>query len=85
MKCPNCGVQAPAGATECPGCGVIFAKFKRKLENLEPSSVPAINPWIGRGLAAALLLAWIIAFTLYYRQAVSVMKVHNPGGPARAR
>lgn len=85
MKCPNCGVEAPAGAAECPACGVIFAKFKKKLENLPaPSPVP-YNPWLGRGLAAAIVLIWMLAFGWYYRRAVSEMPVRNPAGPARRR
>jgi serine/threonine-protein kinase len=30
MKCPNCGLVQAAGATDCSGCGVNFAKMKIK-------------------------------------------------------
>jgi hypothetical protein len=85
MKCPNCGVEAPAGAADCAACGVIFAKFKKKLESL-PVPVPSKhNPWIGRAAAAAIVLLWMAALGLYYRRAVSEMPVRNPAGPARRR
>ncbi len=28
MKCPNCGIPAADGALDCPGCGVVFAKWR---------------------------------------------------------
>ena len=85
MKCPNCAAEAAAGAKECPSCGVIFAKLIKKLETLEPAPSPEFNPWIGRGIAAALLVAWFIVFGFYYRRRVAAMKVLNPSGPARTR
>lgn len=85
MKCPNCGAQGPAGAAECAACGIIFAKFKKKLETLEPAAAPVANPWIRRAVAIVFLIAWLIGLSLYYRRAVAVMRVSNPHGPARAR
>lgn len=85
MKCPNCGVEAAAGATDCPACGVIFAKFKKKLESLTLPPPTKFNPWIGRGIAAAIVVLWMIAFGVYYRRAVSEMPVRNPAGPFRRR
>ncbi|MBI2387663.1 MAG: zinc ribbon domain-containing protein [Elusimicrobia bacterium] len=85
MKCPNCGVEAPAGATDCPACGVIFAKFKKKLESLPVPEPARFDPWVGRAIAAAIVAIWMIAFGLYYRRAVSEMPVRNPAGPAGRR
>lgn len=85
MKCPNCGVTSPAGAADCASCGVIFAKFRAKLERAE-APVPGIfNPWTGRAIAAALVALWLIAFGVYYRGLVAGMRVRNPAGPARVR
>ena len=85
MRCPNCGAEAQASAADCSACGVIFSKFKKKLESLpEPSPAP-YNPWLGRGIAAAIVLAWSIALGLYYRRAVADMPVSNPAGPGRRR
>jgi hypothetical protein len=82
MKCPHCGVLGPAGAAECPACGVIFAKFKKKLETgLVPASVPSVfNPWKGRAIAAALVALEVVGFGLYYRPKVSVLRVWAPHG-----
>ena len=81
MKCPNCGVQCPAGATECPACGIVFAKFKKKLDQaVEPTPSKAINPWIGRAIAAAIVALWFVAFGLYYRARVSEIRARAPHG-----
>ena len=85
MKCPNCGVQAPAGAADCAGCGVIFAKFKKKLELATVPVASTFNPWKGRAIAAAIVALWFVAFGLYYRRVIAEMLVRNPAGPARAR
>lgn len=84
MKCPNCGVEAPAGAADCAACGVIFAKFKKKLENLELPPPAKINLWKGRVVALVLVTIWIVAFGLYYRRVVATMP-RKPAGPARGR
>lgn len=84
MKCPNCGAEGPAGGVECAACGVIFAKFKKKLEpKLPPPS--KFNPWKGRLIAAVIVALWIVSFALYYRGVVSGMRVRNPSGPTRRR
>src|SRR3954467_11122559 len=85
MKCPNCGAQCPVRVAECANYGVIIANIKKKLEPLEPAAPPAVNPWIARSVAVVFLIAWMIVLSLYYRRAVAVMKVRNPGGPARSR
>jgi hypothetical protein len=84
MKCPNCGVEAPAGAPECAGCGVIFAKFMKKLDLKAPVQ-EAGTPWKGRALAFSLLVLWFIGLSLYYQRRVAEMRVANPAGPARKR
>ena len=45
-NCPNCRLPTPAGAAECPACGLIFAKWTEKLlrkqaEAAAPAGVPA--------------------------------------------
>ncbi|MCR4295357.1 MAG: hypothetical protein NUW21_07460 [Elusimicrobia bacterium] len=69
MKCPNCGVDAPAGAADCAACGVIFAKFKKKLESLPVTPRSRFQPWMGRALAVLVVLAWMLGFALYYHRA----------------
>lgn len=71
MKCPHCGVDVPAGAIECAGCGVIFAKFKKKLEHLEAPAPATFNPWKGRAIAVAIVALWLLAFGLYYHRVLS--------------
>ena len=83
MTCPNCAAPAPAGAAECPNCGAIYAKFAKKLESRAGSPPAVLNPWKGRAVAIALLMLWMAALGLYYRQVVARMKVRNPAGPAR--
>ena len=81
MKCPNCGVEASAGAAECSACGVIFAKFQKKLDlDAKPTPSKAINPWIGRAVAAALVAIWFVGFGIYYRARVAEMRVNAPHG-----
>ncbi len=77
MKCPNCGVEAPAGAAECSGCGVVFVKFlaQREREKKEAAEFlamtqlpPARTPklWPGRVAAIVLLLIWFGGLYWYY-------------------
>lgn len=83
VKCPNCAAAVLPGADDCASCGIIIAKFKKKLESL-PAPVPSkVNPWIGRAVAAAIVIVWTVAFGLYYRRVVAEMPVRNPAGPAR--
>lgn len=82
MKCPNCGVEAPADATECAGCGVIFAKFtaqrerERKeaaeflaLTQLPPAKAPKY--WPGRIAAIVVLVLWLGGLFWYYVNALN--------------
>lgn len=78
MKCPNCGAQAPDGALECAACGVIFAKLLKKIEELEVAPSAPFNPWIGRGLAAALVILWMLAFAVYYQERVEKLRAEHP-------
>lgn len=85
MKCPNCGAEAPAGATECVGCGVIFAKFiaQRERERKEAAEFLALTQlpsaatpkyWSGRIAAIVLLLIWLGGLFWYY---VNVLNDHD--------
>jgi hypothetical protein len=78
MKCPNCSVEAPAGAAECASCGLVFAKLRKKIEELEAPRPAAYNPWIGRAIAAAVVALWILGFGLYYRRAVAKARASRP-------
>ncbi len=92
MKCPNCDAPAPDGATECAGCGVIFAKLKKiydreredaraELESGEEASRPAaLNPWVVRALAAGFVLLWLLGFAVYYHEAVAEARARSPRG-----
>ena len=86
MKCPNCGAESPTGATDCAGCGVIFAKFKKKLESLEaPPATKPSNPWKGRLIALALVALWCAGFALYYRSVVAELRARSPDRRPRVR
>ncbi len=85
MKCPNCGVESPAGAADCAACGIIFAKFKKKLESLSPTPASRFKPWMGRSLAVVVVLAWMLGLGLYYHRAFSEMPERGSVGPARRR
>ncbi|MFH2204141.1 MAG: hypothetical protein ABIJ96_13560 [Elusimicrobiota bacterium] len=37
--CPHCASATPAGAAECPQCGLIFAKLKTRAEQPPPAPV----------------------------------------------
>ena len=85
MKCPNCAVEYAAGAAECAACGVIFAKFKKKLEAASALVPSKFNPWIGRAIAAALVAVWFVGFGLYYRRVVSAIRARTPHGTMSRR
>ena len=70
MKCPICAAPCGDDAGECPACGLIFAKWrerqeKEKREALESSLAPVRSPWIGRGIAAAMVASWLLALCFY--------------------
>lgn len=54
MNCPSCGINAE-GTSECPACGVIFAKWNRR------QAAPATSP--DRGLGAGTIVG-VLALTL---------------------
>jgi hypothetical protein len=43
MDCPKCGFQQDDG-TECPSCGIIFARYHSGAESLPPKPKSAPNP-----------------------------------------
>ena len=82
MKCPNCGVEASAGAVDCAGCGVIFVKFlaqrgrekKEAAEFLALTQAPAAGApkyWRGRIAAIIVLLIWFGGLFWYYVNALN--------------
>jgi hypothetical protein len=81
MKCPNCGVEAPAGAADCAGCGVIFAKFlaQREREKKEAAEFlaltqaprPGAPKWAARTVAIVVLLIWCGGLFWYYVNALN--------------
>ncbi len=61
MKCPNCSLEADEGAQECPGCHLIFAKWKAAAERPRPAAQSASSEggsgkWVGLVILAA--CAW---------------------------
>ncbi len=38
MKCPNCSFEQGEGNTECPRCGIIFSKFRKRPSPASPDS-----------------------------------------------
>jgi anti-sigma-K factor RskA len=79
MNCPLCSAKADEGATECPSCGALFAKLRQRaarekeqaraalaLAEAKPPS-PALNLWRIRLASAAVVIAWMIGFGLYFR------------------
>jgi hypothetical protein len=80
MKCPKCGAQAPAEAAECAACGAIFAKLKELKERekreveaalkaaveAEPEAPPR-RPWLGRAIALAVIVGWMVFLAFYIR------------------
>jgi hypothetical protein len=47
--CPKCSYPAPEGATDCPACGIVYAKYRAPGELPEPSDTEAdgdlFNPY----------------------------------------
>lgn len=41
VACPKCGFESPEGATECPRCGIVFARYDPALQPL-----PAARPFV---------------------------------------
>lgn len=62
-RCPNCGAPAQAGAAECAGCGVVFAKWgARQARASSPAPVPAPARRGRAALWAALCLGALLLF-----------------------
>jgi hypothetical protein len=82
MKCPSCGAASADGAAECPACGLIFAKWREKsLKALElpPPSPPAPDRWIGRAIAAVIVILWLGGFGYYvYRHTLKRTTAAQP-------
>lgn len=78
MKCPNCSVEVPGGSAECVSCGIIFAKFKKKLEAVGAAPLKPFNPWKGRAAALVLVVLWCLGFALYYRSVVADLRARRP-------
>jgi len=69
MKCPHCQAEEPEGATECPSCGFIYAKWRAAqagtntpvpVARKEEESSPVV---LWGGLAAA-----VLAYVFFFRQ-----------------
>lgn len=78
MKCPKCS-SVSASEVECSSCGLLFSKWKtiEERERLEAAAALALretrsatsfNPWIGRGIALFLVVAWTVGLALVYHR-----------------
>lgn len=88
MKCPNCGAQAPSGAADCPGCGVIFAKLAERearkkaeakaqaalLDAPPAASAPGWDPKKLRVAAIAIVAVWLIVLAVSVRRSIHQAK-----------
>lgn len=83
MKCPLCAADAAEGALECPSCGVIFAKLKKRADREAGKAAglldtaPAKTPWAfldskakRRAIALAVVAAWTAAVGLAVRRSL---------------
>lgn len=52
MICPKCNVELADGLTECPGCGVVFAKMRPRISKAGASSAAADDS--GQGASSTL-------------------------------
>jgi hypothetical protein len=59
MICPNCGIEQPEGLTECSGCGIIFTRYRPRVEppenrisQKEPPRISALFNAIFEGMSA---------------------------------
>jgi hypothetical protein len=98
VKCPKCSAQAPAGAAECPSCGVIFAKLSKKKSHEREADKKAaadfmamaeagersaaVHPWLGKGIAIGLIVAWLGAMGYYLVRAGRPPSRAESGGQA---
>ncbi|HEY9161776.1 MAG TPA: zinc ribbon domain-containing protein [Desulfomonilia bacterium] len=44
MICPNCGAEQADGLSECTGCGIIFAKYKKRVKSPADKERPEESP-----------------------------------------
>lgn len=100
VKCPKCSAQAPAGAAECPSCGVIFAKLSKKKSHEREADKKAaadfmaladagersaaVHPWLGKGIAAGLVVLWLGVMGYYLVKAARTPARPEPGAGAPA-
>lgn len=63
--CPNCAAPRPPEADSCPGCGVVYAKWKPREERISAAPTTKVSPAGGTGLAGGLLLAAVAGAILW--------------------
>ena len=44
MRCPNCGIEQPDGATECQGCQIFFEKWRKRQVSPQPAAPAPSQP-----------------------------------------
>jgi hypothetical protein len=83
VNCPSCKAESADGALECAKCGVVFAKLKaiKEREKAEAAagleaeaSPPPPDPAKFRLVAIALVVGWLVAFSLYFTSAMRDLK-----------
>lgn len=98
MNCPSCAKPVADGATDCPACGIVFAKWEqRRARELEAAreeksralaaleagaaAAPAVDPRMGRAIAAVIVTVWMAAVGLYLRSLATTRRKPPMGVP----
>lgn len=77
MKCPSCGAACADDARECPACGLLFAKWKEKVERERLAAEALLAAGESRApapparrtallFAGAAVLFWIVMLAWWY-------------------
>jgi hypothetical protein len=94
MQCPKCHFENPEGSTECPRCGIVFAKYHPHQEPVKPVEPPPQDPELQKelqkeqrteflcrvlGIPIALIVARLGVATVPVMVRILTMLVHETG------